>query len=100
MESETKQSCKTLLHEFNAVIKAEEDQGIATAMGHKLCWEQGHGHSSQPGRKIMLPLPLTITGNSANVQEVAASDAKKVCFIYAQCYYCRLLNVTRNCQNE
>ena len=35
-ESETKQSHKALLREFNAIIKAEEDRGIATAMGRKL----------------------------------------------------------------
>jgi hypothetical protein len=73
-ESETKQSRKALLREFNAVIKAEEDRGIATAMGRKLRWEQG----SQPGRKPMPPTASTITGNSANAQEVAASDAKRV----------------------
>jgi hypothetical protein len=77
MESETKQSRKALLREFNAVIKAEEDRGIATAMGRKLRWEQGsHG---QPGRKPIPPTASTITGNSANAQEVAASDTKKVC---------------------
>ena len=71
-ESETKQSRKALLREFNAVIKAEEDRGIGTAMGRKLRWEQG----SQPGRK---PSTLqTASGNTANAQEVAASDAKKV----------------------
>jgi hypothetical protein len=69
-KSETKQSRKALLREFNAVIKAEEDRGIATAMGRKLRWEQG----SQPGRKPTMPP----TGNSANAQEVAASDAKRV----------------------
>lgn len=74
-ESETKQTRKALLREFNAVIKAEEDRGIATAMGRKLRWEQGSNW--QPGRKPMPP--STTSGNSANAQEVAASDAKKVC---------------------
>ena len=81
VESEMKQSCQALLREFNAVIKAEEDHGIATAMSRKLHWEQGLG--SQPGRKTKPPtaseLTITCTGNSANVQEVAASDAKRVC---------------------
>ena len=80
MESETKQSRKALLRKFHAVIKAEEDRGIATAMGHKLRWEQGsHGHG-QPGRKPMPPTASTITGNSANAQEVAAFDAKRLCY--------------------
>ena len=72
VESETKQSRKALLREFNAVIKAEEDRGIATAMGRKLRWEQG----SQPGRKPTMPpttsTTSTITGNSANAQEVCS----------------------------
>lgn len=78
MESETKRSRRDLLRKFNAVIKAEEDRGVATAMGRKLRWEQG----SQPGRRPTMPPTAaslaTITGNSANAQEVAASDAKKV----------------------
>lgn len=77
VESETKQTRKALLREFNAVIKAEEDRGIATAMGRKLRWEQGSNW--QPGRKPMPPSESTTSGNSANAQEVAASDAKKVC---------------------
>ena len=75
VQSETKQTRKALLREFNAVIKAEEDRGIATAKSRKLCWEQGSNW--QPGRKPMPP--STTSGNSANAQEVAASDAKKVC---------------------
>ena len=88
MESETKQSRKALLHEFNAVIKAKEDRGIATAMGRKLRWEQG----SQPGRKPIPQTASTTTGNSANAQEVAASDAKRVVL----CSHMIMLNLT-NC---
>jgi hypothetical protein len=79
-ESETKQSRKALLREFHAIIKAEEDRSIATAMGCKLRWEQG----SQPGRKPAMPTTSesAIAGNSANAHEVAVSEAKKVCTCY------------------
>ena len=88
MEFETRQSRKALLREFNAVIKAEEDRGIATAMGRKLRWEQG----GQPGRKSMPPTASAINGNSANAQEVAASNAKKVCSHITMIITTNLLN--------
>ncbi|TFK33481.1 hypothetical protein BDQ12DRAFT_670188 [Crucibulum laeve] len=56
--SETKLSRQELLRQFNAVIKAQEDRGVATAVG---C------------RK-----PTPVTGNSANAAEVSAKDNQKL----------------------
>ena len=42
-----KQSRRDLLRGFQAVIKAQEERGVATAVGHKVRWE-----SCQPGRQV------------------------------------------------
>jgi hypothetical protein len=72
---ELKLSRRDLLREFQAVIKAQEERGVATAVGCKVCWE-----SQQPGRQSAADHAetSTVTGNSANAQQVAANEAKKV----------------------
>jgi hypothetical protein len=35
---EVKQSRRDLLRKFQAVIKAQEERGVATAAGRKVCW--------------------------------------------------------------
>ena len=75
-----KQSRRDLLRGFQAVIKAQEERGVATAVGRKVRWE-----SRQPGRQSVAdsePGTVTSTGNSANAQQVAENEAKKVCVYY------------------
>ena len=76
---EVKQSRHDLLRGFQAVIKVQEEHGVATAVGCKVRWE------SQPGRQSVAVTADSETGtagNSANAQQVAANEAKKVCFYY------------------
>ena len=57
------------------MIKAQEERGVATAVGRKVRWE-----SRQPGRQsAAADVGIgAVTGNSANAQQVAANEAKKV----------------------
>ena len=73
---ETRQSRRNL-RQFQAVIKAEEDRGVMTAIGHTLCWQLGR----KPATTLNVPAEPTLAGNSANAQEVAATEAKKVCLL-------------------
>ena len=75
-ETEAKQSRRDILCGFQAVIKAQEERGVATAMGRKVRWE-----SRQPGRQSAAELEagtVARTGNAANAQQVAENEAKKV----------------------
>ena len=76
---EVKQSRRDLLRRFQAVIKAQEERGVATAVGRKVRWE-----SRQPGRQSAAADSETgtATGNSANAQQVAENEAKKVRLYY------------------
>lgn len=69
---ETRQTRCSLLRQFQAVIKAEEDRGVATAVGRSLRWQPGR----KPATTLNVPAGPTLTGNSANAQEVAATEAK------------------------
>ena len=73
---ETRQSRRDL-RQFQAVIKAEEDRGVMTAIGHTLRWQLGR----KPATTLNVPAEPTLAGNSANAQEVAATEAKKVCLL-------------------
>lgn len=73
---ETRQS-RHNLRQCQAVIKAEEDRGVMTAIGHTLRWKPGR----KPATTLNVPAELTLAGNSANAQEVAATEAKKVCLL-------------------
>ena len=81
-----KQSRRDLLRGFQAVIqvKAQEERGVATAVavGRKVRWE----YVSQVGRSVADSETGTVTssGNSANAQQVAENEAKKVCVYYQQ----------------
>lgn len=60
------------------MIKAQEERGVATAVGRKVRWE-----SRQPGRHSAVDVEggtvtAGVTGNSANAQHVAENEAKKV----------------------
>lgn len=78
---ELKLSRGDLLREFQAVIKAQEERGVATAVGRKVRWE-----SRQPGRQSAADVETAsrpshggnVTGNSANARQVAENEAKKV----------------------
>jgi hypothetical protein len=71
---ETRQSRRDLLRQFQAVIKAEEERGVATAVGRGLRWQPGRN----PATTLSILAEPTLAGNSANAQEVAATEAKKV----------------------
>lgn len=79
-----KQSRRDLLRGIQAVIqvKAQEERGVATAVGRKVRWE----YVSQVGRSVADSETGTVTstGNSANAQQVAENEAKKVCVYYQQ----------------
>ena len=76
---EVKQSRRDLLRGFQAVIKAQEERGVATAVGRKVRWE-----SRQPGRQSAAADSETgtATGNSGNALQVAENEAKKVRLYY------------------
>ena len=71
---ETRQSRRspTLLRQFQTVIKAEEERAVATAVGRSLRWKPGR----KPATTLNVPAGPTLTDNSANAQEVAATEAK------------------------
>lgn len=75
---ETRQSRRNLLRQFQAVIKAEEDRGVTTAVGRSLRWQPGRNPATTSTPSNVLAEP-TLTGNSANAKEVAATEANKVC---------------------
>ena len=71
---EIRQSRRDILRQFQAVVKAEEERGVTTAVGRGLHWQPGR----KPATALSVPAEPTLAGNSANAQEVAATEAKKV----------------------
>jgi hypothetical protein len=95
---EAKQSRRDLLRGFQAVIKAQEERGVATAVGRKVRWE-----SRQAGRQSASDVEAgaaTRTGNAANAQQVAENEVK-VCLSTSSNYSMQVMfNFHRLSQRE